>query len=253
MGTPSAVTNLDAQTRLAPKFAQWATLIKQSGYDLRVAVPGIIQSFDAAKQTAVVRIAVREKVRTPGKPPVDTTIDDLKDVPVLLPRGGGYVLTLPLKSGDECLLVIADMCISYWRLRGGVQNQFERRRHDLSDAFCIPGPWSQPRVLPAYSTTSAQLRSDDGTVVINLAPTGVTVTAPKVTVNTTGDVDITAAGVANVIASTITAKATGGTAQAVLLQAFLTWFETVYMPSVKYLTTAPSNPTGVTSTVLEAQ
>jgi hypothetical protein len=145
------------------------------------------------------------------------------------------------------------MCIDYWWLRGGVQNQFEVRRHDISDAFCIPGPWSQPEVLPAYNPTNMQLRNYAGDIVIDLSTAGVTVTAPKVTVNATGDVDITAAGAANVIASTITAKATGGTAQAVLLQAFLTWFEAVYMPSVKYLTTAPPNPTGVTSTVLEAQ
>ena len=241
----TAVTNLSPQVRLASEYAQWSELIRQSQCDLRVAVPGIIQSFDPARQLAVVQIALREKVVTPGKSPVDTAISLLKDVPVVLPRGGGYSLTLPLKSGDECLLVFSDMARDYWWLRGGVQNQFELRRHDLSDAFCIPGPWSQPRVLPAYSTTSAQLRSDDGLVKIDLSTTGITVTAPVVAVNASTSAAVTA--------PTITTKATGGTAQAVLLQAFLTWFETVYMPSVKYLTTAPPNPTGVTSTVLEAQ
>jgi len=212
---------------------------------LRVSVPGIIQSFDADRQLAVVQIALREKVVTPGKPPVDTTISVLKDVPVVMPHGGDWWLTLPIQPGDECLLVFADMARDYWWLRGGVQNQFELRRHDLSDAFCIPGPWSQPEKLPNYSMTNAQLRSKDGTVVIDLAAAGITVTAPVV--------NVTASSAVNITAPAVTTKAVGGAAQALLTQAFLTWFETVYMPSVKYLTTAPPNPIGVVSTVLEAE
>ena len=241
----TAVTNLSPQVRLPSEYAQWSELIRQSQCDLRVAVPGIIQSFDPVRQLAVVQIALREKVVTPGKAPVDTAISVLKDVPVVTPHGGGWWITMPLRVGDECLLVFADMARDYWWLRGGLQNQFELRRHDISDAFCIPGPWSQPQILPAYNPTNMQLRSYAGDVVIDMASTGITITAPVVTVNASTSAAVTAPA--------ITAKATGGTTQAVLLQAFLTWFETVYMPSVKYLTTVPPNPIGVTSTVLEAQ
>ena len=241
----AATTNLSPQVRLASEYAQWAELIRQSQCDLRVSVPGIIQSFDVDRQLAVVQIALREKVVTPGKSPVDTTISLLKDIPVVMPHGGGWWFTLPIRSGDECLLVFGDMARDYWWLRGGVQNQFELRRHDISDAFCIPGPWSQPEKLPNYSATNAQLRSKDGTVVIDLATTGITITAPVV--------NVTASDAVNITAPAVTTKATGGTAQALLNQAFLTWFETVYMPSVKYLTTAPPNPINVVSTVLEAE
>jgi hypothetical protein len=182
---------LSPQQANAAETAQWKEIIRQANADLRVAIPGIIQSFDPIRQLAVVQIALRENVRTVINTTTgvtawrDTAIKPLQDVPVVLPRGGGYSLTLPLKSGDECLLVFGDMARDLWWVRGGVQNQFEKRRHDVSDAFCIPGPWSKPRAISNYSTTSAQLRSDDGTVTIDISTSGVAITAP--TVSTSGD------------------------------------------------------------------
>ncbi len=133
----------------------------------RVAIPGIIQSFDAAAQTVTVQPALREKIITDGDE-VWTDIPLLVDVPVALPRAGGYALTLPIRSGDECLVVFGDMCMDGWWQSGGVQNQVECRRHDLSDGFAIVGVWSQPRVLPNYSTGSAQLRNDDGSAYVEI-------------------------------------------------------------------------------------
>ena len=52
--------------------------------------------------------------------------------------------------------------------QGGVQNQVECRRHDLSDGFAIIGVWSQPRVIPGYSTGSAQLRNDAGSAYVKI-------------------------------------------------------------------------------------
>ena len=133
----------------------------------RVAMPGIIESFDADAQTVTVRCATRELLNLDGDQSwVD--IPPLVDVPIVFPRAGGYVLTMPIKPGDECLVVFADNCIDGWWQSGGVQNQIDFRRHDLSDAIAIPGMWSQPRVLPNYSTDSAQLRTEDGSAYIEL-------------------------------------------------------------------------------------
>ena len=235
---PTSTTNLSPQVRLSSEYSQWAALLRQATRDLRVAAPGIIQSFDPIKQTAVVQIALREKVVTPGKPPVDTTISVLKDIPVVTPHGGGWWITMPLRAGDECLLVFADMCIDYWWLRGGVQNQFEVRRHDISDAFCIPGPWSQPQILPAYNPTNMQLRSYAGDVVIDMASAGVTITAPAV----------------NVITASANVKAVGGTAQSLVNAAWLAWFTTNIVPFLASKGYAgPAMPAISTTTVLEAE
>lgn len=135
---------------------------------LRVAMPGIIQSFDPTEQTVTVQPALRETIIKPDQTREIVNMPLLLDVPIVLPRSGGYCLTFPIKQGDECLIVFADMCIDAWWSYAGVQNQLEKRRHDLSDAFAILGPWSQPNVLPNYSMDSVQLRNQEGTSYIEL-------------------------------------------------------------------------------------
>ena len=97
-----------------------------------------------------------------------------KHVPVHYPSGGGFTLTHPIKKGDEGIVVFSARCLDGWWQQGGIQPQLERRYHNLSDAMFIPGIRSLPRKLdPPASTTSAQLRSDDGKTYLELAPGGV--------------------------------------------------------------------------------
>lgn len=80
--------------------------LRQREINLRVAAPGIIQSFNSAEQTVTVQLSIREKRNNDG---VETWEDlpQLVDVPVVFPRAGGYVLTMPIKPGDECLVILA--------------------------------------------------------------------------------------------------------------------------------------------------
>jgi hypothetical protein len=145
------------------------------------ALPGIIQSFNAQAMTAVVQPAVQLTRTNQDGSTSQVTIAQCKDCPVVFPHGGGVSLTFPIADGDECLLVLASRCIDAWWQQGGVQPQMEVRLHDLSDGFCIPGPYSQPKVIPNASTTTAQLRSDAGTVYVEVDPRGpgtVNVVAP---------------------------------------------------------------------------
>jgi hypothetical protein len=189
MDTPSYTPSL--QTRLGDSFSQWTAAFRAFARGLRVAMPGVIQSFNATQQTAIVQLALTDQVLQAGAL-VTITLPELVDVPVVLPRGGGFTLTMPLSLGDECLVVFGDMDIGAWWQSGGVgNNQIHLRRHSLADGFCIPGPWSQPRVLSNYSTSSAQLRSEDGTVVVDVAGSQITLTAPTVTVAGSSAVNIT--------------------------------------------------------------
>lgn len=125
--------------------------------NIRVAVPGIIQNFDAKEQTVRVQPAIREVVTGSDYTPAFIALPELLDVPVVLPRAGDYVITLPIRPGDECLVIFADQCIDAWWQSGGVQNQMDRRRHDLSDGFAILGVWSQPRRLNHYDSDGLKL------------------------------------------------------------------------------------------------
>ncbi len=136
--------------------------------DLRVAAPGIIQSVDYGRQTCTVQLAIREQLNHEGDLEwVD--IPTLPDVPFFVYSGGGYCLTLPVAPGDECLVVFGDSCMDAWWQNGGVQNQADHRRHDLSDGFAIVGFRSQPNVVGGFSSGSAMLRNASGSAYIEIA------------------------------------------------------------------------------------
>lgn len=161
-------------------------------FGLRVACPGIIQTFDPNEQTVTVQPAIRERIRDPKTLTYSwVRLPLLVDVPIVLPRAGGFALTLPISPGDECLLVFGDSAMDGWWANGGVQNTpggEELRRHDLSDAYAIVGLWSQPRTLSNYSTVAAQLRTDDGTAYISLSSSGIDLVAPTNSIKANGAV-----------------------------------------------------------------
>jgi phage baseplate assembly protein gpV len=192
---------MDYRERFGPHEEGLRLAMQGNQVSLWTAMPGVIQSFNTDKPntiTAVITLSVigvtqNSEGTYSNQPPIQ-----LYDVPVVFPRGGGCSLTFPLKSGDECLVVFAARCIDSWWQSGGVNNvPMEPRLHDLSDGFCIPGPYSQPNVISNISTTDVQLRSNDGNAFIGLNPT-----IHNITINTTGNVGATISG-------TLSANVTG--------------------------------------------
>jgi len=160
---------------------------------LWTALPGIVQSFNASAVTAKIQPAIQGVVIQPDGTRKAVNLPLLLDVPVVFPRGGGATLTFPVKGGDECLVVFASRCIDAWWQSGGIQLPMEMRKHDLSDGFALIGPQSQAKKIAGISGDSVQLRSDDGSTFIELnpasqivnivAPGGVNITAPTVTLS----------------------------------------------------------------------
>ncbi len=161
---------------------------------LRVAMPGIIQSFDTDAVTCTVLLAIKGNDSGMSGDSESADLPLLVDVPVIFPRGGGCTLTFPVKAGDECLLIFSDRCIDFWWQNGGVQEPVDSRQHDLSDAFAIIGPQSQAKKISGISTSAAQFRSDDGGAYVEINPTDHTVTVQtsgKLIANAQGGTEIT--------------------------------------------------------------
>lgn len=148
--------------------------------EMWTALPGIVQSFDAAAQTCVVQPSIMMPIRGEGQQFVATALPLLTDCPVHFPSGGNCTLTFPVNVGDECLVVFSSRCIDSWWQSGGIQEQAARRMHDLSDGFVFVGFRSQPHTISNISTSATQLRSDDGSTYIELDPSSqiVAVKAP---------------------------------------------------------------------------
>jgi len=171
---------VDQRERIGDRIDALRTAIQGEISELWTAMPGIVNSVDFTKMTCTIQPAIRG-LYTNFKG-VQTWVDLplLLDVPIVFPAAGGFVLTLPLAEGDEVLVVFGARCIDAWYQNGGNQNvQVELRMHDLSDGFCIPGPRSLPKVIPAISSTTCQLRTEDGTAFIEVTKTGaVNIKAP---------------------------------------------------------------------------
>jgi len=198
MGSGNFGLGLDQ--RLLPSIARSQRFLDSLLQAMRCAVPAIVQSFSAGPPATVsVVIATNELVtKALDDDPFSVQSEALQipvltDVPILIPSAGGFSFTVPITQGDEVLLVFSDTEIDSWLQSGGMNNHpTSQRRHNLSDAVAIVGLRSAPRALSSYSTTSAQVRSDDGTVVIDLKPDQISVTAPTVLV--TGSTTVTISG-----------------------------------------------------------
>lgn len=135
---------------------------------LRTATPGFIVSFDKDSQTASVQPAIKMMMG-------DGTQKDLPlclDVPVKFPRGGDFVMTFPVKAGDECLLIFADRCIDGWFSGGSTAAPADYRMHDLSDGFALVGFSSTSGKVSGFDTDGVSLRNLDKTTSVKLADDG---------------------------------------------------------------------------------
>lgn len=167
---------LTISERTRDKIEQVLRMQDAVGFDLRVAAPGIIESVDFEHQTCTVQLAIRERMNNDGNLSWEE-IPTLLDVPFFIYSGGGYCLTLPIAPGDDCLVVFGDSCMDAWWQNGGVQNQVERRRHDLSDGFAIVGFRSQPQVVSGYSPSTAQLRNEAGDAYVEISGSTINIKA----------------------------------------------------------------------------
>lgn len=189
-----------SQTRSGDLSVTLASEREQIKDQIRVALPGIIHSFNPETVTAEVQPAIKSVQR--NNDGVTTTRDYplLVDVPVIFPRGGGATLTFPVKTGDECLVIFADRAIDFWWQNGGVQEPVDFRMHGLGDAFAIIGPQSQATKISHISISAVQLRTDDGkaSIGIDIGSHDITALTPgKLTAQTGGDVALAVAGKLN--------------------------------------------------------
>lgn len=188
---------LPVQTMAGGESDKFRSLTEKIASELRVAAPGIIQSYNAGTNTATVQLAIREKVNQMDGTTQDTDLPLLLDCPVMMPRGGGYALTFPVAAGDECLVIFADSCIDAWWQSGGVQNQLEKRRHDLSDGIVVPGLWSLPRGISpgegiritaeaggaSVAVTADQVEMTTGGITLALTAAGLALTGGSMTID----------------------------------------------------------------------
>jgi hypothetical protein len=214
--------------------------IYQAAVEHRGCLPGVIQSIDTVGGNVTVRAAISEAVIDANGVKQDVPLMDIPMVKLAVLGAGGFHITLPVAAGDECLLLFQDMCLdAAWQNGGANNSQLDKRRHDLSDAICIPLTWTKPSLLSSYSTSSMQIRSTDGTTVIDIA---------------NGQITIKTGTQIQIVAPAVTANASGGTSKFLMNADLQTWIVgTLLTALAAHSITVTAPPASVVSTVLKGQ
>jgi hypothetical protein len=136
---------------------------------------GTIESFDPATQTATVQMAIQRAVYNQAPKvtgglqttPQILTAPLLVKCPVYVATGGDSRLTLPIASGDTCLVLFNDRDIDTWFASGNIAPPTTRRMHSLSDGLVLVGFRHSANPVPNYSTTAAELITGQSKVSVS--------------------------------------------------------------------------------------
>lgn len=94
----------------------------------------------------------------------------LTNVPVAYPAGAGGSVTYPLEAGDKVILIFSSSPLALWRDTGDEADPFDVRRHDLSDAWCIPVAGGSAPAAQADRVIVAQPSGQNDKLQLGVAP-----------------------------------------------------------------------------------
>lgn len=136
--------------------------IKRAQSNIYTALPAKVISFDGHTVKCIPMI---NRVLANGE---EISIPTLVDVPAQFPHAGGYCITVPIKEGDEGLVVFSSRCIDGWFVSGQASKPLDNRINDLSDGFFIVGCNSIPNKIPDFYHNGISMQTDDGETYIRL-------------------------------------------------------------------------------------
>jgi len=134
--------------------------------DVHTALPGIVDTYDAASRRARVTPAIRillDDGSLLDRPPVP-------DVPVLFPAGGGLSLTFPLQRGDPVLMIFSQRGMDGFKVAFRESAPSRGPIMDMSDAVALAGFGSA--LTTPVGVTGASLQTDDGSTSVVVEPNG---------------------------------------------------------------------------------
>jgi hypothetical protein len=137
--------------RASPDIEHLITSAIESYVDnVHVSLPGIVVSYDAAKQTATVKPAVKRPVMNEDDQIVYEEYAPISNVPVQFPGAASLSFHFALAAGDTVKLVWQDFSIATWRKTGKVSEAGDTRKHGPS--YPIAEPWMRPNGGPGPDT-----------------------------------------------------------------------------------------------------
>lgn len=156
---------------------------------IHTALPGEIVAYSAATQKADVQPLIMKK----GMDGVALPLPVIPGVPVQFPRGGGAFISFPLKPKDHCSIFFSERALDRWKTTGAITDPMDARKHDLSDAFVMPGLYPFGKSLTNAHALNLVIGLESGVAEIHVTPVGVVnVKAPSIALGSETAVDFVA-------------------------------------------------------------
>lgn len=109
--------------------------VETAAADLHVSIPARILKVNR-DGSSVRSVEVQPLIREAG---ADVAEPPIVEVPVHFLGAGSFRITVPVRVGDDCLLVFSDRSLDRWFFIGGDVDPIDPRQHALTDAVAIPG------------------------------------------------------------------------------------------------------------------
>lgn len=176
-------------TALQHCIRQWATA------NIHTALPGQVESYDANTRRAVIQPLIKLVVQPddPTQPANSIERSILVNVPVIHPLAGGLYVQLPVKQGDQGMILFSERGLTEFKQSGRMAMPDRTRMFD--DAVFLPVDFGHQPVS-VVDSDAVVVQSVDGSTSVAVKPGAVTITASNVEINS----------------STTTINSSGGTA-----------------------------------------
>lgn len=116
--------------------------------DLRVAMPGRVERYDAEKKLADVQPLIRAIRRGESGERIAEKLPVVPNVPVVFNGGSNLRIVFPLRRSDTVVMLWSRQSLDKWLSTGGLVDPGVDHVDSLADVFAIPGlrdfknPWS---------------------------------------------------------------------------------------------------------------
>lgn len=134
---------------------------------VRTGIPAKVTAYDPLTNTVDVEIVVDNPVFDLDDGRTFETFPPIPSVPVIWPRAGGYVVTLPLGPGDFVWLAFSELPLAEWRSTGQKSQPVDARRHSIGYPYATPGAFPDtsplsPSPLDVVARSSMMVMGEDG-------------------------------------------------------------------------------------------
>lgn len=147
--------------------------IESALIDVHTALPGKVQAYDAATQTATIELQVKRTLPKADGTYATEDLPVLENVPVQFLRVAAFAVTVPVAAGDFGFVIFSEMSIDQWRSKGANTSPGDIGRHTLTGAVFLPGLVPNDKALKtAAHASNLVIGLDDDNAQIHVTPSG---------------------------------------------------------------------------------